>query len=197
MSRKSHNSVQISNKQSSSEDRNRRRVFAFTVLLIVVSASLVLLTLLQVPAVGQRELLIIDTLALAASVCLLVILRAGRTRLVAYTLLTLVYLASLVPSILIFETIRAPTMFGFYVIVPLAGLLVGRRSMLALFSLAIISTVVLYLFEANGILNSYLGTQTKADDLIMVLMGLSLNTVLFFAILSDVDKSADMARSFC
>ena len=67
-----------------------------------------------------------NLIGLAFCACLYVLARRGHLRLAALGMVTCVYLGAALPSAFLFGTIRAPNISGFFVLVPMTALLLGK-----------------------------------------------------------------------
>ena len=112
---------------------------------------LVLLALLPNAAISpstRYALGIIDAFVLASALGLIVLVRLGHAQLAAVLVITLTFVGTLYPIISIFGTIQSPTVYGFFILIPLAGLLLGRRSTIFT-AIAVVLTLVITFFLEN------------------------------------------------
>ncbi len=124
----------------------------------------------------------------------LYLIRKGRLQIVAYFFLILVYGETVYSHIIVFQTIHEPSIIGYFVLIPLAGLLFGRKTMLGFVTLSVATVSLTWYMEQIGVLQPLLGVRSTVDDLFYVLLGIGLNTSLMLAILADVEESAEDAR---
>jgi PAS domain S-box-containing protein len=124
----------------------------------------------------------------------LYLIRKGRLQIVAYFFLILVYGETVYSHIIVFQTIHEPSIIGYFVLIPLAGLLFGRKTMLGFVTISVATVSLTWYMEQTGVLQPLLGVRSTVDDLFYVLLGIGLNTSLMLAILADVEESAEDAR---
>ena len=124
----------------------------------------------------------------------LLLLQRGYLKPVSYFFLLLVYISTFYSHVLVFRTIHDPSVIGYLVLVPLAGLLFGRRTMMLSVVVSAATLVIVFYLERAGILIPRMGIVATFDDLIFILLGLGLNTSLMIAILASSETSASKAR---
>ncbi len=114
-----------------------------------------------------------------------VILRQGFVRVVAAILLVFLYLGTVLPLLLNVHTISHAAVIGFFILIPAAGLLFGRRVMVGVVASAALTLCVLYLMEAYGLFLAYVSIWERLVDLVLILIGLSINTAFGLSLLRD------------
>ena len=119
----------------------------------------------------------------------------GAVRVVAVLFITIVLASSIIPMIFVFGTIGAPNTLGFFMAVPLAGLLLGRREMLIVVAIGMISVTLTYSLELAGIIASSTGHIATPETFVAILIGLGMNTALLVSTLRDTEHSAAEART--
>lgn len=122
------------------------------------------------------------------------LVRRGHTAIVAWILLALTYLGAIYSHLFTFQTIHDPSVVAYFILIPLAALLFGTRMMIISVFLSVGTVVSTFAMEHMGILKPLLGVTSTLDDLIFILIGLGLNTVLMQWLLSSIAESADEAR---
>ncbi len=166
-----------------------------TLMLIAVFLVIVALPFSDLPVPTRLLLLWID---LGATVVLLLILAAmflGHGKAASMAFLAFIYLATIVPSIFVFRTIGSPAMLGFFSLVPLAGLLLGRRMMLAWVWISSLTLTLIYAAEANGVLVSGAMYPASFEHYVIFIFTIILNTTLLRLSLQDAERNAERARS--
>ncbi len=168
---------------------------------LVLWLFIVTLILLTVPLPFSSmepgaKLLFLFIQPLAGVMCVgaLVLLQKGYLRPVSYFFLILVYFSTIYSHVFVFQTIHDPSVIGYFVLVPLAGLLFGQRTMMLSVFVSAATLIAVYNLERSGILVPRMGTVATLDDLIFILLGLALNTSLMIAILANSQESANRAR---
>ena len=169
----------------------------FTILYGLIGVVLLLMISLPwspISAPEKRAFFLLDIAALAFFVALALLARKGHRRLVALCLVFLVYLTSMLPAVFFFGTIRAPNIAGFFVLVPLTALLLGKRATYHVVWLSIVSVVTLFLLETFGFTKPYLTDSTGVDTLILITIGIGLNATLLLTALHIADENAVRAQ---
>jgi PAS domain S-box-containing protein len=118
------------------------------------------------------------------------VLRRGHVTPVALVVLLLVYFGTLYSHGLVFRTIHDPSITGYFILVPLAGLLFGTRVMFGSATLSVVTVVIIYVLETRGYLVPVRGVTGSLDDLLFILIGFGLNTFLMRSLLSDIEENA-------
>ncbi len=142
----------------------------------------------------KLQFLLLQTGSMLPLLVALYLIRSGQLRLVAYFFLALVYGETIYSHVFVFQTIHEPSIIGYFVLIPLAGLLFDRRTMLGFVFLSAVTVTLTWQLEQIGVLHPLLGVASTIDDLFYILLGLALNTSLMLAILKDTEESAEDAR---
>jgi len=134
---------------------------------------------------------ILNAATLALCIGLYLLARSGRIRLAAIGLVASVYIGATVPSIFMFGTIRAPNITGFFVLVPLAALLLGKRAIGYVVALSVVSVALIYLLEVSGFIRPNMQTAAGID---IILMAIGVNAALLYWALRNAEISAARAQ---
>lgn len=132
--------------------------------------------------------------ALLALLCIWLIMRVGYTKVAAIVLLIVLYLLITYLNAAVFRSVRTPNVMTYFALIPLAGLLVGRRKMNFIAMLSIITIGVIFYAELSGWLIPATETRSILDDLAVLFLAIALNTVLLNASIQRVEDTADMIR---
>ncbi|MBK8049058.1 MAG: response regulator [Anaerolineales bacterium] len=178
---------------------NTRTAYFLTVLAGASMAGVVILVLLMslsnMRAADDRQLLIMDVALFAACGALIVLAWRGHARFAAHTFAVLIYLGSVLPTLLVFGTIASPTNMGFFILIPLSGLMLGSRAATRYFWLSAFSIVIIYAMEAFGVTASVAYYPMSFTLAIALVAGLALNTVLIRLTLHDSETNAAEAHA--
>ena len=102
----------------------------------------------------------------------------------------------ILPTVFLFGSINAPNILGVFMLIPLSGLLLGRRALMFNFVLCTIVISVIYLAESIGLLALPSRVALRPPEVYVVIMlGIILNTVLLRLTLRDSERSAAEAQS--
>lgn len=166
-------------------------LWLFILLLLVLTATLVVSpfdpTIKLQFAVIQAIMILVFGLGLH-------LVRRGRLHVVAVILLILAYLGTLYSHGYVFRTIHDPSVVGYFILVPLAGLFFGERVMFGTVALSSVTVIITHFLERLMILNPTMGTRSTTDDLTFILVAFGLNALLTRALLTDLRESGNDAR---
>lgn len=178
-----------------SATRTARWLYPF---LSLLSGALLLLTLYTpfstMTGPEKLALLLLNTSVLLLCVGILLLARMGRVRMAALALLLIVYIGAMAPSLFVFGTIRAPNIVGFFVLVPMASLLLGKRATFVAVAVSVMSVVTIYILETIGAIQHQLTTETGGDTLLIVLIAIGMNAALLLSSLYEADTNAERAQ---
>ena len=180
-------------------DRDKTRVakwltlmlWLFIILLSVLTITLLFNSLDPIAKAGFTSVQIVLIIGCLAG---LYLVRRGRTRIVSFAILAVAYLGTVYSHVYTFQTIHDPSVVGYFVLVPLAGLLFGTRLMFGSVVLSASTVITTYILEHIGVLTPLMGVVSTIDDLLFILMSFGLNTLLMQALLTDMQQSAEEAR---
>ncbi len=182
-------------------DRERTRTARWLYVFIwIFIGMLLLLTIPLFSQLNQLEdyarvnFIYLQMLIVALFVGGLYLVRLGRLRIVSLVVLGMAYFATVYSHVFVFGTIHDPSIVGYYVLIPLAGLFFGTRIMMASVALSAGTVILTFFLEMQGLLIPLKGVQATTDDLVYILISMVLNTMLVRALLSDVETSANDAR---
>lgn len=135
-----------------------------------------------------------DLLVLVVLAMVFLLVLMGHVRAAAHVLVMLIFLGSSLPSVLAFGTIAAPNTIGYFMLIPLAGLLLGRRMMTFYFGLSALALVAIYLLEGSPWLPVAVATVASREYFVAVFAGIVINTALLRLTLRETEVSAEQAR---
>lgn len=166
-------------------------LWLFILLLLLLTVTLVFSTF--EPTIKLQFAVIQGLLIFLCAVGLFFV-RKGNLRVISITLLGLVYLGTLYSHGYVFRTIHDPSIVGYLVLVPLAGLFFGERVMFGAAIWSSVTVIFTHFLERYMILNPTMGTRSTTDDLTFILVAFGLNALLTRALLTDLRESGDDAR---
>ena len=154
--------------------------------LAIVSIGAIFLTLLLPftstdPVLGLR-LLVANLIVIFICAVLFVSVQKGHADGAATFFIILVYLGATLPMFFVFQAVSAPTVYGYFVLIPLAGLLKGRRALVAAVAITVLTLgLALYLESTSVLVADY--TPSLLDAFIMIILGIAINTSLLLSAL--------------
>ena len=108
----------------------------------------------SLPLQNKYGLLVFDLICFVYIITLLLLSKRGYVNAAAMMLLVATYFGTVVPTLIFYGTILAPNVIGYFMLIPLAGLLIGRRSMMFFVWLRAASLIVIYFLEVREIMES-------------------------------------------
>ena len=163
---------------------------------IVIELALTALLLVSPPA----DVTITQRLAmLNLAVILLCIgghisLRLGYVRQTAIVMTTLFFCVAATAAVGVYQTIISPAVMSYFVLIPLAGLLLGRRAVTISAVASVLSVATIYLLEMSDVINPTNFPTTSLNDVLVVTAGIALNTLLQSYALQEAERSATAAQ---
>jgi signal transduction histidine kinase/DNA-binding response OmpR family regulator len=121
-------------------------------------------------------------------------LRQSYVKIVAFTIIILVYFGIIYSQVWVFRTIHDPIIIGYFFLVPLAGLFFGTRMMYGIAIWSALNILAVFALERNGVIVPLKGILASFDDLSIILIGLGFNTVFVHALLADLQESVTDAQ---
>ena len=158
------------------------------IVLIIIDIVAILGGLLDQSAIGQ--LITTNVIGLLINLIALWVMRQGHVRMAAVILLTTTYGLITYVNASIFQSVNTFNIIAYFVLIPLVGLLLGRRSM-NIFGVLCVATIgILFYFEQLGLLTPS-APRSAFDNVIILFLAIGLNTVLLNASIQRVEEQAD------
>lgn len=163
-------------------------LFLAIIAITIIDSIAVLIGLLDQNAVVQ--IVTTNIIALWLNLTALWLMRRGHVKISATILLTTAYLLITYLNAVIFQSIHTFNVIAYFVLIPLVGLLLGRRSMNVFGCVCVITISIIFYLEQIGILIP--ATPRSAFDNIFILfLAIGLNTVLLNASIQRAEEQAD------
>ncbi|MEX1021228.1 MAG: response regulator [Litorilinea sp.] len=180
-------------------DKDKTRTAYWTNLFLLVFAGAALLAIIMTPVSGLDAdiaipLLIGDAVVFTVSLTGLIFLRLRFVRPAAFIMLITIFAGITYASFGIFQTIRTPLIMAYLLVIPLAGLLLGRRAMMMFLGLSTTVLVALFLLEWSGNLVSTTAAVLSLNDLFVPLLALALHTLLLRSTIQDSEQATAEAQ---
>ena len=163
--------------------------------LLIFAASLIFIAFLAPLLVPSQPfsfaLFVTDLLSLAIIAGALFLVHRGYVRVAALATIFFLFSAVTYANIDIFVQ---PNMLASFVLVPLAGLVLGKRAMFYLALLSIMTIGMIFYVRFVGYVPTHPTVQTVWIDLLIAFLALALNTLLLTANLRRSEVSAQLAQ---
>lgn len=166
-------------------------ILFLTALIIIDSVGIIIGVLDQDK---NQKILLSNAFALIANLVILFIMRRGYIKIATIIMLAIFYVLITYLNAIIFQSVRTFNVIAYFVLIPLVGLLLGRRSMNIFATLCIATIGIIFYFEWLEILVAPLNTRSIFDDLIILFFAIGLNTVLLNASILRVEEKAEEIR---
>jgi PAS domain S-box-containing protein len=157
--------------------------------LLSADSILVLLGILDEDAMGQ--IMLANSLGLAVNLLALLLMRRGQVRLAGLLLVGVLFALITYGNAFIFRSIRTPNILTYFALIPLTGLVLGRRPMNLLAGLSIVTIVAIFALEWTGTITPVPITRSLTDDLVVLLLTIAMNTLLLNASIRRVQENAE------
>jgi PAS domain S-box-containing protein len=162
---------------------------AHVIALVCADSILVLLGVLDQAALAQ--ILLTNAIALAINLSALLLMRRGQVKLAGLILLVVLFALITYTNAFVFYSIRTPNIMTYFALIPLAGLLVGRRNMNLMAAVCLVTIGVIFVLEWNGLIIPAPNTRSIVDDLVVLFLAIGMNTILLNASIRRVEENAD------
>jgi len=135
-----------------------------------------------------------NSIGMLALFTIWLIMRAGYTQTAAFILLLVLYILITYINAVVFQSIRTPNVMTYFALIPLTGLLMGRRNMNRVAALCMITISMIFYGEWVGFLIPTVQTRSLLDDLTVLFLAIAINTVLLNASIRRVEDKANIIR---
>ena len=164
--------------------------------LILIEILLTLLLLVNPPGsvAFTRGLLFVNISVIFLGAMCHIALRRGYARETSIVVLVALFSVTAGVAIFVYQTIISSAVMAYFVLIPLSGLLLGKRAVTISAALAVSSVMTIYLLESFHILNATTYPVATPNDVAVVVAGIALNTILQSYAIEEREKSAKAAR---
>lgn len=175
------------------------RTARWTSIMILLSASLIVLLLAQLPfsmlpGTVMTAIIAGDIAALSMIFCAWLLLRRGYLRASVSIMLFVWFGALTYATLAVFHTIRTPMIIGFVIVIPVSGLLLGRKAVSLFVSITCAVLTLAFALEWWGVLTPTIITRITLNDLIVPLVAIGAHMFVLQATIRDSEESAADAR---
>lgn len=166
-----------------------------TLSLLILAAVIVIMgfivPLITDPLLLQFDFVLTNSVSLVVIAGALLLIRYGYVRFSATLIVIFLFTAVTYANISIFGNVYSANLVAYFVLIPLAGLVLDKRAMLFLSILSVIVIGLIFALELTGI--SAPATEVRAtwDGLLVWLLAVTFNTVLLRATIQRSEESAE------
>lgn len=169
-----------------------RIILLFLGSLILVNSFAILAGVLDEE--NALAILTANGIALVALGIIWLIMRTGYLSIAAFILVLILYTLITYINATVFESVRTPNVTTYFALIPLAGLLLGRRVMNQIALLCIVTICIIFYFESTGALIPTDNSRSLTDDLTVLFLNIVLNTLLLNASIRREEEKTDIIR---
>ena len=160
----------------------------------VISVLLLLLPFSKIPVTTASAMVVGDSISLIIGIFAWIILKRRHVHAAATIILLVYFSALLYATLVVFKTVRTPAIIYYVVLIPMAGLLLGRRAMGYAVALTCTALVVTFGLEWGGALNPVFSNQVTPNDLLVPLVVLGIHMIVVRSTISDSEESSAHAH---
>lgn len=181
------------------EDYAKNRAAYWTNLLVLVTVGVVLILICSLPFSKLPldvvvTILITDSVQLAIFLGAWILLRRGYVRAASTIILTIFFAGLVCANLIIFQTVRTPIIIGYVIVIPMAGLMLGRKAMSLFVALSCATLFTAFSLEWAGVLTPTVSQEVTLSDLIIPVVAVGIYMVLLGSIIRDSEDTAEQSR---
>jgi signal transduction histidine kinase/DNA-binding response OmpR family regulator len=160
-------------------------------LLILLTISIVICLLLSIPFISHlppeetRLLAVADFIVLSLLIVAWLLLRQGKITLAAWGIVGVFFFGLVYANLFLYQTIRTPTVIGYMIVIPVAGLLLGRWAMRLIVAISCMALFGTFILEWQGILEPRFDIPLTLDQMIPPLGSVAVFMIFLSALLND------------
>ncbi len=138
--------------------------------------------------------LVSDVATLIIALAARFIMRRGFFKTAALLPILTLFIICTYINVVIFQSIRSPNVLAYFALIPLVGLLLGRRSMNIFSALCIVTISAIFYAEWIGVLIPSQSEVSIFNDLVVLFLTVILNTVLLNASIRRAEEKTEEIR---
>lgn len=175
------------------EDRSMARAAYWSNLLILLTAAVIVCLMLTMPfnhltSDLSATLVIADIIQLAILLGAWFLLRRRHLRAAAWIMVTVYFIGLVYAHLVVFRTIRTPIVIAYVIVIPMAGLMLGRKAMSFFVGLSCLSLFIIFALEAQGILKPTFSAQVGFGDIFTPLVAVGVYMLFLGSLLRDNEE---------
>jgi|GEM_PF-1139155 len=169
--------------------------YLLVLLTVVIGAALLVPNETWQPEINNT-LLVADIIVAFTILAALAIAHRGYVKTGALAVLLMLFGIATYITVVTFQTLRNPDVMIYLILIPLAGLLLGKRPMLWFALLTLCTVLGIAYLEWNGYIVSLSGQSAGISDLVILLLAITINTIFLNAAIGRAEhKAAETRRS--
>jgi len=122
------------------------------------------------------------------------LIRSGNYRVAAFLTIATLFLIPTYLNLAVYQTIRSPDVWIYFILIPLTGLLLGRRYMLYFTLLCLLTVLLLFALETLQWITPAISLPAEKNDLLVLFVSIALNTVLLYTLIRKAEKKSTEAQ---
>ncbi len=122
------------------------------------------------------------------------LIRAGKYQIAAFATVATLFLIPTYLNIVVYQTIHSPDVWIYFILIPLTGLLLGRRYMLYFTLICLCTVLMLFSLETLNWITPTISLPAGSNDLVVLSVSLSLNALLLYALIHRAENKTVEAQ---
>ncbi len=161
----------------------------------IISALLITIPFNKFPIETKITLAIADSVAFLGLVVAWILLQRRHILAASFTILS-VFLAGLIyGNLIVYQTVRTPTVIGYFIAITMAGYMLGRRTMTVFVVLTCVALFTIFGLEWGGVLRPTFSDEVALNDLVAPMVAIGVYMVVLGSLIRDnEDRSRDEHR---
>ena len=181
-------------------DQERTRAARWLNIFLWLTSAFLLATLLTIWLGGwtgqiQKLLFLACAILLLINTSCWLFMRRGFIKIASFLILSTIFCIATYLNIAIFQSIRSPDVWVYFVLIPLSGLLLSRKLMAYFCAAAIGMSSLTFYLEYVGTIRSPLSTPANFNDFVILLVSLTMSTILLYSAIRKAEEKAEEARN--
>ncbi|MCB0121031.1 MAG: hypothetical protein KDE58_02245, partial [Caldilineaceae bacterium] len=149
---------------------------------VAIGAILYTIPIAWLPAVSSNSSILAIGFLIIGILIAWFFFRRGHQALAAGAIIATLFAIPTYLNFVVYQTIHSPDIWLYFIIIPLTGLLLGRKHMSYFTLLCLLSATALFFLEYYGFVTPTFTVYTNVNDFAILVVSLSLNTVLLYII---------------
>ena len=122
------------------------------------------------------------------------LIRSGQYQIAAFVTIITLFLIPTYLNVVVYQTIHSPDVWVYFILIPLAGLLLGRRYMLYFTLICLCTVLILFSLETLNWITPAISLPAEQNDLLVLSVSLSLNALLLYTLIRRAEDKTVEAR---
>lgn len=143
----------------------------------------------------ERLLLVACAVLLLINTGCWLFMRRGFIKIASFLILATIFCIATYLNNYVFQTIRSPDVWVYFVLIPLSGLLLSRKFMAYFCVTAIVTSAVTFYLEYVGAISPQLSVRATFNDFLVLLVSLTMSTILLYSAIRKAEEKAEEAKN--